>query len=43
MLAPGYWADLTIFEDDLFALPPEKLPAAGIAATVIAGETVYAK
>jgi hypothetical protein len=43
MLAPGYQADLTIFEDDLFALPPEKLPAAGIAATVIAGETVYAK
>ena len=24
-------------------LPPEKLPAAGIAATVIAGETVFAK
>ncbi len=42
-LAPGYQADLTIFEDDLFALPPEKLPTAGIAATVIAGETVYAK
>jgi hypothetical protein len=42
-LAPGYQADLTIFEQDLFALPPEQLPTAGIAATVIAGETVYAR
>ena len=42
-LAPGYQADLTIFEQDLFALPPEALATAPIAATVIAGETVYAR
>ena len=42
-LAPGYQADLTIFEQDLFALPPEALATAPIAATVIAGETAYAR
>lgn len=42
-LAPGYWADLTVFDENLLDLPVDELPSAGIAATVIAGDTVYSR
>jgi len=42
-LGPGRWADMTIFEENLFELPAAVLPTAAVAATVIEGETVYSK
>ncbi|MFQ5877570.1 MAG: amidohydrolase [Acidobacteriota bacterium] len=40
-IAPGLWADLTVIEQDLRALPPERIPDAGIAYTIVGGEVVY--
>lgn len=37
-ITPGKLADLTIFDQDIFALPPDELLHVGIAGTLIAGE-----
>jgi hypothetical protein len=40
-LAPGKWADLTVFERDLFSLPPEQWLSVKAALTMVHGEVVY--
>lgn len=40
-IAPGKWADLTIFEWDLFSLPPDEWLSVKPAMTVVNGEVVY--
>ena len=42
-LAPGNWADLTVFEKDLSAVPAEEWPGVAVEMTVIDGEVVYRK
>jgi predicted amidohydrolase YtcJ len=37
-LAPGYYADLIVLENDPFACPPETLRTLGASATMLAGE-----
>ncbi len=39
-LAPGYWADVTVFDRDLFSVPPSELLSARVTATVIGGQVV---
>jgi predicted amidohydrolase YtcJ len=41
MIAPGYQADLTVFEKDLRAIPPSEIPRAGIKLTIVGGQVVY--
>lgn len=36
-IAPGMLADLTIFEQDLFEVPPDELLEVGVAATIVGG------
>lgn len=36
-LAPGYWADLTVFKENLHRIPPQEWPAQGVEMTVIGG------
>jgi predicted amidohydrolase YtcJ len=40
-IAPGFWADLTVVTRDLRAIPPEEIPDAGIAFTIIGGAVAY--
>jgi predicted amidohydrolase YtcJ len=40
-ITSGKLADLTIFEQDIFALPPDELLQARIAGTIVAGEFKY--
>ncbi|HKB46301.1 MAG TPA: amidohydrolase family protein, partial [Ktedonobacterales bacterium] len=40
-LTPGKLADLVILEEDPFAVPPERIMGAQIAATLVGGEVVY--
>ena len=40
-VAPGNWADLTIFKQDLFKLPPEEWLSVETAMTIVHGEVVY--
>jgi predicted amidohydrolase YtcJ len=40
-LAPGHYADLILLSDDLFALPPERIPRARVLLTLLGGEVVY--
>jgi len=42
-ITPGKWADLTIFEQDLFRVPVENWPAIDVEMTVVDGEIVYRK
>jgi hypothetical protein len=42
-IAPGKWADLTVFCRDLFQVPAENWPSVGIEMTVVGGEIVYRK
>jgi predicted amidohydrolase YtcJ len=42
-LTPGRFADLTVFAQDLFRVPPEEWPSVGIEMTVVNGEIVYRK
>jgi predicted amidohydrolase YtcJ len=37
-IAPGRLADVTVFDRDIFALPPEALLETSIAATIVAGQ-----
>ncbi|GBC61826.1 amidohydrolase [Desulfonema ishimotonii] len=41
MIAPGKKADLTIFAQDLSALPPEEWPETGVEAVMVGGEIVF--
>jgi hypothetical protein len=40
-IAPGKWADLTVFERDLFNLAPKEWPEVATEMTVVHGEVVY--
>lgn len=40
-IAPGKWADLTIFQHNLFELPPEEWTSIDVEMTIINGEIVY--
>ena len=40
-ITPGKLADLTLFDQDIFALPPDELLQTTIAGTVISGEFKY--
>jgi predicted amidohydrolase YtcJ len=41
LLLPGYLADIAVFEEDLFAVNPEKLPECKVAATIVNGKIAY--
>jgi len=43
MIAPGYQADLTVFEKDLRTIPPSEIPRAGIKLTIVGGQVVYSR
>lgn len=40
-IAPGYWADLTVFSKDLRTIPASEIPGAGIAFTIVGGKVAY--
>ena len=40
-ITPGKLADLTILEQDLFTIEPEKILETRVAATVVGGQTVF--
>jgi predicted amidohydrolase YtcJ len=40
-IAPGYQADLAIFDDNIYAMPKSKLYSARVAATVFDGKAVF--
>lgn len=40
-LAPGFLADLTVLEQDIFRIDPPEIPHAGVAATVVGGRFTY--
>jgi predicted amidohydrolase YtcJ len=40
-LLPGYLADLTILERDIFAINPKEIPTTGIAGTIVDGQIMY--
>ncbi len=40
-IAPGKYADLILLSDDLWALPPERIPSARVLLTLVGGEAVY--
>jgi predicted amidohydrolase YtcJ len=40
-LAPGKWADLTVFGADLFELPWEQWLRTAVEMTIVGGEIVY--
>ena len=40
-IAPGYWADLSFIDRDLFSLPPTEIHRGRVIRTMIAGDTVW--
>ena len=42
-IAPGKWADLTVYNQDLFSLPPDNWPDVETEMTVVHGEVVYSR
>ncbi len=40
-IAPGFQADLTIFDDNIYTMPPSQIYRAQVAATVFDGKVVY--
>jgi len=42
-LTPGKLADVVILDTDLFAVAPEKIKDAKVAATIVGGKTVYSR
>lgn len=40
-VAPGLWADLTVLDRDITAIPPSEIPRAGVALTVVGGRIVH--
>jgi predicted amidohydrolase YtcJ len=41
LLMPGYWADIAVFDTDLFAVPVERITDCRVAATVVDGRIRY--
>lgn len=41
LLSPGYYADITILDRDLLAVPPEKIAATQVLQTIVGGKTRY--
>jgi predicted amidohydrolase YtcJ len=42
-VAPGKWADLTVFSQDLFRVDPSEWPGVEVEMTVVGGEVAYRK
>ena len=42
-ITPSRWADLTVFGEDLFRVPPDQWPSVGVEMTLVNGEIVYRK
>ena len=42
-IAPGKLADLTVFDRDLFSIPPQDLDSVEVKMTIVGGEVVYQK
>jgi predicted amidohydrolase YtcJ len=42
-ISPGKWADLTVYNQDLFSLAPDKWPEVETEMTVVNGEVVYSR
>ena len=42
-IVPGKWADLTVYNQDLFSLPCDQWPDVDTEMTVVHGEVVYRK
>jgi predicted amidohydrolase YtcJ len=42
-ITPGRWADLTVFSEDLFLVPPDQWSSVEVEMTLINGEIVYRK
>jgi len=42
-ITPGRWADLTVFSEDLFRVPPEQWSSIEVEMTIVNGEIVYRK
>jgi predicted amidohydrolase YtcJ len=42
-ITPGRWADLTVFCEDLFRVPPDQWPSVEVEMTIVNGEIVYRK
>lgn len=40
-IEPGKFADLTVYSDNLFTMPADKLATATVTRTIVGGETVY--
>jgi hypothetical protein len=40
-IAPGMLADLVVLSDDLFTIPPERIPDAAVHFTIFDGKTIY--
>ncbi len=41
ILAPGYLADVTVLERDIFSMDPQEIAGAGIAGTMVGGQFTY--
>ncbi len=39
-IAPGFWADMTVFKEDLRNVPPAQWPSVGVEMTIVGGEVV---
>lgn len=40
-IAPGMWADLTILQEDLRSIPPERIPDVKVRGTIVGGVVVH--
>jgi predicted amidohydrolase YtcJ len=43
LLQPGFVADIAVFEENLFEVPPEQLAKCTVATTIVAGKVAYSK
>jgi predicted amidohydrolase YtcJ len=40
-IAPGKFADMTVFSDDILTIDPHRIQDASVLRTIVAGDTVY--
>jgi predicted amidohydrolase YtcJ len=41
LLKPGYIADIAVFKEDLFPVPPERFPAKKVAVAIVSGKVAF--
>ncbi len=41
VLAPGYWADFVVLEEDIFSIPPARIKDVGVWMTVMGGRVTF--